>query len=176
MNSKPTRHSIDTLFTFLLLLSFLLFSLLVAGTGSIVYQNGTDSLNKNYTSRTALSYLTEKLRQHDHTDGISIRELDGIPSLVLYEEQNGTHYCTYLYFYDGALRELFTQASNVPSADMGTVIAELSGFTFSVESTHDGSESVLLITVTDTEGRNNTARIHLSAAALSITEIIFKEH
>ena len=55
MNSKPTRHSIDTLFTFLLLLSFLLFSLLVAGTGSIVYQNGTDSLNKNYTSRTALS-------------------------------------------------------------------------------------------------------------------------
>ena len=48
MNSKPTRHSIDTLFTFLLLLSFLLFSLLVAGTGSMVYQNGTDSLNKNY--------------------------------------------------------------------------------------------------------------------------------
>ena len=68
------------------------------------------------------------------------------------------------------------QASNVPSADMGTVIAELSGFTFSVESTHDGSESVLLITVTDTEGRDTTARIHLSAAALSITEIIFKEH
>ena len=175
MNSKPTRHSIDTLFTFLLLLSFLLF-LFCSRNRSIVYQNGTDSLNKNYTSRTALSYLTEKLRQHDHTDGISIRELDGIPSLVLYEEQNGTHYCTYLYFYDGALRELFTQASNVPSADMGTVIAELSGFTFSVESTHDGSESVLLITVTDTEGRDTTARIHLSAAALSITEIIFKEH
>ena len=62
MNSKPTRHSIDTLFTFLLLLSFLLFSLLVAGTGSMVYQNGTDSLNKNYTSRMALSYLAEKLR------------------------------------------------------------------------------------------------------------------
>ena len=119
MNSKPTRHSIDTLFTFLLLLSFLLFSLLVAGTGSMVYQNGTDSLNKNYTSRMALSYLAEKLRQHDHTDGVNVRELDDIPSLVLYEEQNGTHYCTYLYFYDGALRELFTQASNVPSADMG---------------------------------------------------------
>ena len=169
MNSKPTRHSIDTLFTFLLPLSFLLFSLLVAGTGSMVYQNGTDSLNKNYTSRMALSYLAEKLRQHDHTDGVNVRELDDIPSLVLYEEQNGTHYCTYLYFYDGALRELFTQASNVPSADMGTAITELSGFTFSVESAPNGSESVLLITVTDTEGRNNTARIHLSAAALSKT-------
>ena len=76
---------------------------------------------------------------------------------------------SYLYFYDGALRELFTQASNVPSADMGTAITELSGFTFSVESAPNGSESVLLITVTDTEGRNNTARIHLSAAALSKT-------
>ena len=135
----------------------------------MVYQNGIDSLNKNYTSRMALSYLAEKLRQHDHTDGVNVRELDDIPSLVLYEEQNGTHYCTYLYFYDGALRELFTQASNVPSADMGTAITELSGFTFSVESAPDGSESVLLITVTDTEGRNNTARIHLSAAALSKT-------
>ena len=48
MNSKPTRHSIDTLFTFLLLLSFLLFSLLVAGTGSIVYQNGTDMTLLDY--------------------------------------------------------------------------------------------------------------------------------
>ena len=67
MNSKPTRHSIDTLFTFLLLLSFLLFSLLVAGTGSMVYQNGTDSLNKNYTSRMALSYLDEQ-PQTDRTD------------------------------------------------------------------------------------------------------------
>ena len=33
----------------------------------MVYQNGTDSLNKNYTSRMALSYLAEKLRQHDHS-------------------------------------------------------------------------------------------------------------
>ena len=169
MNAKPTRHSIDTLFTFLLLLSFLLFSLLVAGTGSIVYQNGTDSLNKNYTSRMALSYLAEKLRQHDHTDGVNVRELDDIPSLVLYEEQNGTHYCTYLYFYDGALRELFTQASNVPSADMGTVITELSGFSFSVEAGTGGSDPVLLLTVTDGDGSTDTARIHLSATALPET-------
>ena len=166
MNRKSQGHSIDTLFTFLLLLSFLLFSLLIAGTGSVVYQHGTDSLNKNYTSRTALSYLTEKLRQHDRAGDAAIGKLDGIPSLVLYEEQNGTRYCTYLYFYDGALRELFTRESNAPSADMGTAIAELSGFTFSVEAGTDDSEPVLLLTVTDGDGNVDTARIHLSAAAV----------
>lgn len=175
MNRKSQGHSIDTLFTFLLLLSFLLFSLLVAGTGSMVYQNGTNSLNENYTSRTALSYLTEKLRQHDHTDSVSIKKLDGIPALALYEEQNGTRYCTYLYFYDGALRELFTQASNPPSADMGTAIAELSDFTFSTESDADGSEPVLLLTVTDPDGKVSTARIHLSAAACSKSWSMFEK-
>ena len=83
----------------------------------------------------ALSYLAEKLRQHDHTDGVNVRELDNIPSLVLYEEQNGTHYCAPTCIsMTGRCGELFTQASNVPSADMGTAITELSGFTFSVES------------------------------------------
>ena len=166
MNRTSQGHSIDTLFTFLLLLSFLLFSLLIAGTGSMVYQNGTDSLNKNYTSRTALSYLTEKLRQHDHTDGVAIGDLDGLPSLILYEEQNGTRYCTYLYFYDGALRELFTQASNSPSANMGTAIAELSDFTFTTESDADRSEPVLQLTVTDMDGSVDTARLHLSAVSV----------
>ena len=136
MNSKPTRHSIDTLFTFLLLLSFLLFSLLVAGTGSIVYQNGTDSLNKNYTSRTALSYLTEKLRQHDHTDGISIRELDGIPSLVLYEEQNGTHYCSPVMVLVGAML-VFGERLNLYQW-IGVMLAVLSFFMLSRSGKKEG--------------------------------------
>lgn len=161
MRKKPQPHTIDTLFTVLLLLSFLLFSMLVAGTGSMVYQKSTDSLNRNYTSRTALSYLTEKLRQHDQSGDIAFTQLDNIPALALYEEQNETRYCTYLYFYNGALRELFTQASTTPSVDMGTAIAELADFTFCPDPASESS--TLLLTVTDADGSSDTARIHLSS-------------
>lgn len=162
MRKKPQTHTIDTLFTVLLLLSFLLFSMLVAGTGSMVYQKSTDSLNRNYTSRTALSYLAEKLRQHDQSGCIAITRLDNdLPALALYEEQSEARYCTYLYFYDGALRELFTQASNTPSVDMGTAIAELADFTFCPDPASESS--TLLLTVTDADGSSDTARIHLSS-------------
>lgn len=67
MTQKKSSHVFDTLFAFLLLIAFLLFSLLLSGVGSVIYQKGTDSLNENYTTRTALAYLQEKLRQHDET-------------------------------------------------------------------------------------------------------------
>ena len=57
MTQKKSSHVFDTLFAFFLLIAFLLFSLLLSGVGSVIYQKGTDSLNENYTTRTALAYL-----------------------------------------------------------------------------------------------------------------------
>ena len=50
MTQKKSSHVFDTLFAFLLLIAFLLFSLLLSGVGSVIYQKGTDSLNENYTT------------------------------------------------------------------------------------------------------------------------------
>lgn len=162
MNRRGTFHTIDSLFTFLLLLAFLLFALLLAGTGSAVYRKSADSLNANYTSRTALSYLAEKLRQHDRAGSVEATQLDGLPALALHEEQNGDAYLTYIYFYDGALRELFTRTSTAAVPDMGSAIAALSDFSFTLSSSEDGGQ-ILEVSATDKSGQEYSELLHLSS-------------
>ena len=41
MTQKKSFHVFDALFAFLLLIAFLLFSLLLSGVGSVIYQKGT---------------------------------------------------------------------------------------------------------------------------------------
>ena len=111
MTQKKSSHVFDMLFAFLLLIAFLLFSLLLSGVGSVIYQKGTDSLNENYTTRTALAYLQEKLRQHDETGAFTETTVGDQPALALTETKDDGTYITYIYYYEGALRELFTSVS-----------------------------------------------------------------
>ena len=63
------------------------------------------------------SYLTEKVRQNDLYDSISIGELEGTTALVLTQEINDTTYATYLYLHEGNLRELFMRQGSDIGAD-----------------------------------------------------------
>lgn len=83
MKLKQKNHSIDSLFSFLLLLIFCLFALLLAGMGSSIYKNGAEHLNENYTSRTAIAYLTEKVRQHDRAGDIFLTDVEGCEAVAL---------------------------------------------------------------------------------------------
>lgn len=165
MQSKRTSHTIDLLFTFLLMLTFLLFSLLLAQTGATVYRKGADSLNETYTSQTALSYVTEKLRQHDCDGSVSLSSIDQIPALILSDDLEGASYRTYIYYYDGALRELFTRASTKVTPEMGSAIVELSGFHFKPLTVSSAVDSGLLLflCVTGTDGEEQSELIHLCA-------------
>lgn len=157
--SKTGIHVFDSLFTFLLLLSFLLFSLLLCGVGSAVYRGGSDSLNENYTTRTALAYLAEKLREHDESNSLSESCIGEIPALLLSETIDDCKYVTYLYSYDGALCELFTAADTVPSPEMGTQIASLTSFSFSWDEDH----ALLLLETQDADGAVQTLAVHNSS-------------
>lgn len=128
MHLKQKRHSIDSLFTFLLILVFTMFTLILAGMGATVYRNSAAHLDENYTSRTAISYVAEKIRQHDRTDNIALTDLDGIPALVLSDTIEGEEFLTYIYFYDNSLCELFIRKDYEPSADMGSRLVSLSDF------------------------------------------------
>ena len=128
MNLKQKKHSVDLLFSFLLLLIFCLFSLLLAGMGSAVYRNGTEHLNENYTSRTAIAYLSEKVRQHDRTGDMT--SVEDCQAIGFHDTIESGSFVTYVYFYDGALCELFIRDNVSPLADMGNRIVELSSFSF----------------------------------------------
>ena len=77
------RHAIDFLFPVTVFFVFTISALTVILLAARIYQSTTDDSQRNYTSGTALSYLTEKLRQNDREDGIFLDELDGTQAVVL---------------------------------------------------------------------------------------------
>lgn len=76
--------------------------------GAKIYRNLTERDKHVYDSRTAVSYLSMKVRQSDIRDSVEIRETDGTDVLVFKESLDGIGYETLIYCYDGYLCELFT--------------------------------------------------------------------
>ncbi|MCD8011918.1 MAG: DUF4860 domain-containing protein [Lachnospiraceae bacterium] len=152
---RRKQHSTDFLFTFLLLITFAIFALVLAGTGALVYQNSISSLDENYTSRTSIAYVAEKVRQYDSEGQVSLSSVEDIPALkLLSDEEAETATCTYIYYYDGFLRELFVREETTPTAAMGSALVELSDFTIE----QDGS--LLRVTAISPEGESMSELIH----------------
>lgn len=108
MNHSNTRHHIvDILFVLALFSVFAVSALVLVTIGANVYQNTVQDMESNFDSRTAMAYLTEKIRQNDSTGAVSIGELEGVEALLLEQEIEGENYITYLYFHEGSLKELF---------------------------------------------------------------------
>ena len=140
------RHAIDFLFPVTVFFVFTISALTVILLAARIYQSTTDDSQRNYTSGTALSYLTEKLRQNDREDGIFLDELDGT------QETDDASYLTYLYAWDGQLRELYVKEGTTLSPSAGKSILPVKEF--SVEETEN---QVLTFRCTDTSGETATA-------------------
>ncbi len=170
MRTRQKNHSIDSLFAFLLLLIFCLFTLLLSGMGSTIYQNGTAYLNENYTSRTAAAYVAEKVRQHDEAGAVFMASINtavsdrSIPALALRDTIDGTDFITYVYFYDNALCELMVQEDKSPEAAMGSRIVELSSLAIEPVS----GTNLLSVTAVGEEGRELSELIRVSGGINSL--------
>lgn len=89
-----------------------LFAILAMGLtllSSSVYRSTVADADRNFTHRTALSYLMNQVRRGDRTEGVSIQRFGDGDALVLTEEMDGYAYVTVLYCYDGQLRELYME-------------------------------------------------------------------
>lgn len=126
--NSQRRPVADVLFVLILFLIFTLSALTVILVGARVYESTASRMDDNYTVRTALAYVSEKIRQSDQSDAISVTELEGTPAIVLSQDIDGVPYATYLYFYDQALHELFIKGSATPSLSAGNRIIELTDF------------------------------------------------
>ena len=156
------RHAIDFLFPVTVFFVFTISALTVILLAARIYQSTTDDSQRNYTSGTALSYLTEKLRQNDREDGIFLDELDGTQAVVLRQEEGGAFhlsfqtadasYLTYLYAWDGQLRELYVKEGTTLSPSAGKSILPVKEF--SVEETEN---QVITFRCTNTSGKTATA-------------------
>ena len=115
---REKKHIVDILFVLALFLVFTLSTLTLVLFGANIYQNTVNSMEDNYNARTVCSYISEKFRSNDSAGDISVGSIDGQPSLILNQEINDASYSTYIYEYDGYLRELFVSDSVTLGAEV----------------------------------------------------------
>lgn len=144
------KHVIDLLFPIALFLVLAASSLFLVILAANVYQKSVAWEESNYESRTCLSYVTEKIRQSDENGGITVGTFDGMPCLMLHQTFGEQSYITYLYSYEGQLRELFVQEGVSMKASDGQAILDVDHF-----AVEEQEEGIFRISCTDENGKES---------------------
>lgn len=150
------EHKIDTLFTILLFSFYLLLLLMLLLFSSNAYQASVRGTGYNQGLVTAMSYVTEKIHQHDTLGGIQLTDLEGSPALCLRDQIEGQTYVTYIYQDGTNLKELFTKEGSNASLSMGTAISDIQEF--EIAQTDDG---FLSVQITDSFGNKGNSLLSL---------------
>nr|WP_315023095.1 DUF4860 domain-containing protein [uncultured Aminipila sp.] len=145
-------QSVQFLFTMVLLFSLGISALFTILFGAGIYENIGDRMNENFSSTTALSYISNKVKQNDKAGMISVEKLEGVPALKLVEVYDEEVYNTLIYCRDGKLKELFCRDDSGLTLDDGIDIMELQGMSFQminenllkVETLGDNTNYILL--------------------------------
>ena len=83
-HQKQEKHFIvDILFVLALFGVFAVSALALVTIGADVYQHTVEDMGVNYESRTAVSYIMEKVRQNDTADSIFLTDLENVPALCM---------------------------------------------------------------------------------------------
>ncbi len=153
--SSNKRHVIDTIFVICLMLLFLISALTVISIGANIYKKNVATTSENYAQRVSIAYITEKVRQSDVDGNVYVQKLFDQNVLVFEQTVNGNVYNTYIYSYDGYLRELFARADlDNFYPQTGQKILKLDSF--DIEKTND---NLLKATVTEEDGSKETVFI-----------------
>ena len=142
MAVKRTNHSgngAEQLFPALLFFVFLLCTIFTILIGSRVYENIRERDNLSFHTDTALAYISNKVRQGDVADSISIREIDNCQVLVLTSDYEGILFETWIYQANDTLWELFTQKDSGVDLSSGQMVMECVPVSFSMETNDHGN-------------------------------------
>ncbi len=149
------RHMIDILFVLSLFCVFAVSSVLLILFGADIYKKTVQQMEDNYTSRTSIAYITEKIRQSDVEHAIKIISQNDTQILMLTNVINDIPYATSLYEYDGYLYELFARTDLELPLDAGQPVMELHSLSFSQIKQN-------LLEITFSEDMNSEQTIYVS--------------
>lgn len=137
-------HYTDLLFTITLFCVFAITALIVVLFGADIYQKTSSNMDTNYTKRTAIAYIGEKVRQHNTKDSIEIGFVEGSQALIIHQELNESFYNTYIFCDNGYLKEVTMPAEQIVSLKSGQNVMQLDSIALK-----NTSENLLSITLTD---------------------------
>lgn len=132
---KPDSNSgaLRTVVVFCLAGLYLVLAVGVTLLGSGVYRAVASTADENYTQRTALSYVANQVRRGSSAP-VAVGQFEGLSALRLSEAgDDGSVYVTYIYCYDGQLRELYTELGSGLTAADGIALMELDSLGFQGE-------------------------------------------
>ena len=153
-------RKIDTVFVLALVTLFAITSFVLVLIGAKQYRFVTDTMNENYEDRTASSYLTEKIRQFDNADSVYVTKLDTTSALALRAAEDGILYTTYIYYYEGSLRELVITENSVYDLSLGQEILPMQSFSPSLV-----TNTLLCIELADSTGTPQTLYLAIHCGA-----------
>ena len=152
------QHKVDMIFPLALAFVFVMSALSVLLLAADVYGKITGRSAQTNSSAIAASYLTEKVRQNDEANGVRLDTLGDSQALVLDHPQQAGAYCTYIYYYDGQLRELMASRELQPDPSQGRSILPLRGF-----EAEQQSENLFRFTCTDRDGRSTSVYVSVQS-------------
>ena len=153
---KRQKSIVDVIFMITVFGVFMLSALFVVLFGAKIYKKTAHNMSINFNSRTALAYVSEKMHQHDRRGGVDITIDEGKPILKLTQYVNSDEYCTYLYEYEGHLKELTAKGDVDLVKSAGKNILSLKSFTANKE-----TDSLYRFNIVDEEGNETQFYVSL---------------
>lgn len=128
ISNNSRKYSFHFVFILMLYLLIVIFSLMIILLGKDIYSSINHDRRVNYERRVSLSYVANKIRQNDKEESIRIESLNGENTIVITEDYDGDMYETWIYFYDNAIYEMFTDAGMEFNLEDGIKVLEIDGF------------------------------------------------
>ena len=124
--------------------------------GARQYRYVTDVMDSNYEHRTSASYLTEKIRQNDKQDAIGLTTLEGVTALYILNQNETSPFTTYIYYYDGYLRELVVTENSVYTLSGGQPIMKIQNLELEIK-----NNTLLHAVITTIDGQTQSLYFNL---------------
>lgn len=153
---QNSAHIIDFLFVLSLFCVFTISAFLIVIIGANVYRSTVKNMEDTYSTRTALSYVTEKIRRYDAEGLISLTNLNGTPALAFYDTTDNEDYITYLYSNGDALLEFTVGSDTDASSGMGEEVISVRNFSIS-----EKGDGLLCLSAENADGNVTTFYVHL---------------
>ncbi|MBN7773393.1 DUF4860 domain-containing protein [Clostridium aminobutyricum] len=124
------RQSVQFLFMMVLFFAMSICALFTILLGAQVYQNITDRMEQNFVGTTALSYISNKVKQGDEAGMVSVVTIEGTSVLKINQIYGEDIYSTLIYYRDGQIKELFSKEDSGLTLDDGMDIMKSEGIHF----------------------------------------------
>lgn len=157
-NRRPPMT--DLFFTLGVFCVYAVCALLVAAIGLRAYRVIADDMQDTYSTRTALAYVVEKVRQHDTAGGAVLTEWESAPALVLTDAVGDETFTTYIYADAGNLYELTVRPGTAAGRAMGEAVLAVQDFTM-----RDAGNGFWAFSATGSDGSPVQCLVHLRSAA-----------